>query len=346
MENRPSPQRAGFYRSLPKIELHRHLEGSLRLVTMAEVARTHEMEVGGTDILRPLVQIQEDEAFTFQNFLAKFGMLRQFFRSPELITRMTREAIEDAFADNIRYLELRFTPLALSRAGGFSMSEVMDWVVAESQKASKEYGITVRLIASVNRNESAQVAEAVASLAIDKMGKGIVAMDLAGNEAQFPITPFIGIFNEAKQAGLHMTIHAGEWGGAGNVAAAIIHMSAERIGHGVRVMEDPAVVALARERAIPFEVCVTSNYHSGVVSAVNAHPISQMIGIGLNVTINTDDPSICQITLGDEYQKVREQLGLSLTTLRERVLAAARAAFLPEGERQALISQMEKEFPV
>jgi adenosine deaminase len=129
------------------------------------------------------------------------------------------------------------------------------------------------------------------------------------------------------------------------VQDAILYLQAERIGHGVRVLEDPSTVALARERSIPFEVCVTSNYQSGVIPSLTVHPLPRMISLGLNVTINTDDPSISQITLSDEYRLVCEDLGLSLRSLRERSLAAARAAFLPESERLELAKLVQEELP-
>jgi len=343
MNTLSSPHPPEFYQTLPKVELHRHLEGSLRIPTMMEVARSHGMAHKATAFLRPLVQIQADEPLTFDNFLSKFGILREFFLSPEVITRITREAILDAAADRVRYLELRFTPVALSKAGGYPLAEVMDWVVDASQKASSESGMLTRLIASINRHESTTLATQVALLSVERRNKGIVGLDLAGNEAKFPVTPFIGIFKAAQQAGLHITIHAGEWGVAEHVASAITQLNAERIGHGVRVMEDPRVVALARERAIPFEVCVTSNYQSGVVSSISAHPLPEMMAAGLNVTLNTDDPSISRITLSDEYRMACEEMGFSQPTLHGCLLAAAEAAFLQTADRQKLVNKIHQE---
>ena len=251
-----------FYQAIPKIDLHRHLEGSLRLSTLRDIGRTHNFDIKGTDYLRPLVQVQEDEPYTFENFLSKFTTLREFYRSPEVIARITAEAIEDAALDNVRYLELRFTPVALSRAEEFPLGEVMDWVIHAVHEAEKVNGVITRLIASVNRHESLELAEEVIALSVDRRDKGIVGIDLAGSEANFPATPFISLFKEARQAGLHTTIHAGEWGGPQNVREAIEDFQAERIGHGVRVMEDSAVVDLARQRGAVFEVCITSNYQS------------------------------------------------------------------------------------
>lgn len=337
---------AEFYQALPKVELHRHLEGSLRLVTLLEVARAHGLDLLGTDRLRPLVQVGANDPLTSQNFLSKFETLRKFYRSPEVIARITQEAIADAAVDNVRYLELRFTPLALSKAENFPLAEVIDWVVEGARQAQGEHGIITRLIASVNRHESTQLAVQVVQLAVDRRDSGIVGLDLAGDEVNFTASPFVEVFREAREAGLHITVHAGEWGGAGNVAQAITQLSAERIGHGVRVMEDPAVVALARERGTTFEVCITSNYQTGVVPGLADHPVRDMLAAGLNVTLNTDDPGISQITLSDEYCLASENFGIPLATLRERALAAAQAAFLPEDERQGLAASLAREFPV
>lgn len=334
-----------FYKGfLVKVDLHRHLEGSLRLKTILEVARLYGITIpASTGSLRKLVQVRTSEPYTSQNFLAKFKSLRMFYRSPEIIQRVTREAVEDAAKDNVRYLELRFTPVALSSTRRFPLGEVMDWVCESASKAAREFGISVRLIASVNRHESVELAEQVARLAIDRIGGSLVGMDLAGNEAEFSALPFLGVFKEAQQSGLRLTVHAGEWAGAANVHEALEKFHADRIGHGVRVMEDPNTVALARERGIPFEVCVTSNYQTGVVQSIDEHPVMKMLKAGLNVTLGTDNPSISKITLTDEYQRVCEDLGMDPQLLKERILAAAQASFLPEAERVTLMKQLRKE---
>jgi adenosine deaminase len=332
------------YRALPKVELHRHLEGSLRLDTMVDIARQHGITIPA-DVLRlsTLVQVQEEDKFTFQNFLSKFNTLRMFYRSPDAIHRITHEAIEDAAKDNVKYMELRFTPVALSRAERFPLHDVIDWVLSSAKEAAKKNGVIVRLIASVNRHESTDLAEQVAWLAAEHVQDGMVALDLAGNEAEFPSQPFYGIFKEARQAGLHVTIHAGEWGPAVHVEEAIEQIGAERVGHGVRVLEDDNIIALARERGTAFEVCVTSNYQSGVVGSLDTHPLMSMLDSGLNVTINTDDPSISRITLSHEYYTVCEDLQMPQNTLRQRIVAAAQAGFLAEDEKEKLVKQLNKD---
>jgi adenosine deaminase len=337
-------QDADLYRSLPKVELHRHLEGSLRLGTLREIDRALKLGLPDTQKLRELVQIGDAEEYTFENFLSKFQTLRLFYRSPEYIERLTYESIEDAARDHVRYIELRFTPEALGRAEGFDLGAVMDWVIRGKQRAERDFGIKSRLIASVNRHESIELAMRIVELAIERADKGIVGLDLAGNEAKFTGTAFLGVFKKAQSAGLHITIHAGEWGPADNVSDAILYLNAERIGHGVRVLDDPHITALARERNIPFEVCVTSNYQSGVVPSGSVHPLRRMIDQGLNVTINTDDPSISQIQLSDEYRLVVEDLGVPLYILRERVIAAAQAAFITDEEKLILLQEIAAEF--
>jgi adenosine deaminase len=338
------PKAADFYKKLPKVELHRHLEGSLRVSTMMEIVRAHNLDVKDTGYLRPLVQIDHQEPYTFENFLAKFGTLRLFYKSPEIIKRLTWEAVEDAALDNIRYLELRFTPVALSRAEGFPMAQVVDWVIESVREASAQYGILVRLIASINRHEHIAQAQKVLEIALERKDKGIVGVDLAGNEAEFSAEPYQELFSIAQKQGLRVTIHAGEWGGAENVRQAIEDLGAERIGHGIRVLEDPRVVAMARERGVAFEVCVTSNHQSGVVDELSKHPIKQMLKEGLNVTINTDDPSISRIDLSNEYQTVTEVLGMPIGVLEERVLAAARASFLPGKLSRRLAAKISEGF--
>lgn len=335
------------YVSLPKVELHRHLEGSLRLSTMLDIARQHGVTVPASTLnLSGLVQVQDQDPMTFSNFLDKFKTLRLFYKSPDVIHRVSAEAVEDAAKDNVRYLELRFTPVALSRAEGFPLHDVMDWVITSAQEAAKKYKIKVGLIASVNRHESPELAEQVAWLAVDHMKHGLMGLDLAGNEAEFPSTPFHGIFKEAKQSGLHVTIHAGEWGPADNVKDAIENLGAERIGHGVRILEDDTVVSLAKERGTVFEVCVTSNFQSGVVESIEAHPLHKMMERGLKVTVNTDDPSISRITLANEYQIACDKLNVTVDDLKKSIIVAAQSAFLDDEDKDKLINLLKKELKI
>lgn len=331
------------YTTVPKVELHRHLEGSLRVTTLADIARKFNIGYDETDELSPLVQISEQEPLTVENFLSKFATLRQFYRTPEIIQRVTREALEDAAHDNIRYMELRFTPVALSRRQDFPLQEAMDWVIESTRHACEVLKINARLIASVNRHESVQLAEKVIKLAIDRRSHGIIGIDLAGDEANFPAAPFKDLFLDARAAGMHICLHAGEWSGPQNVAYAIEEMQAERIGHGVRVVEDPGVVELARSAKIPFEVCLTSNYQSGIVKRLEDHPVRRMAAQGLVITLNTDDPGISRITLTEEYRRASRFLGFTPAEVGQFILNAGEAAFLEDPEKETFLAALRQE---
>jgi len=330
--------------ALPKIELHRHLEGSLRLETLSEIARTHNVGLPqDIEALRPHVQIVDSDLGDLRHFLSKFDALRRFYRSPEIVERVTREAIADCAADNIKYLELRFTPRALAATMNFPLEDVSAWVVDATERAAQEFGVEVRLIISMNRHESVKLGEEVARIAVDHLGNGVVGLDLAGNEASFPATPFAPIFHEAKQAGLKITVHAGEWSGADSVREAIEHIGADRLGHGVRIVQDSSVVRIARERKIAFEVCVTSNLQSGSIKHLEQHPLKKLHHLSLLTTINTDDPSVSDITLTDELVVVTNDLGLTLDDVKTNILNAVRVAFLPDAERAKLAAQFRED---
>ena len=330
---------------LPKIDLHRHLEGSLRLTTLREVALQYRLDLPTGDIeeLRPHVQVMNDEP-NYRNFLDKFNVLRRFYQSPEVISRFAYEVVEDAANDNIRYLELRFTPAALSKTHGYPLDQVSDWVLAAVHKACQDYpSIRVGLIANFNRHESLEIAEQVTQIAVDRMHKGIVGLDLGGDEVNFPAKPFGNVFLHARDAGLGLVAHAGEWTGPDTVRHAIESLGVHRVGHGVRVVEDPSVADLARERGVAFEVCVTSNLQTGVIQRLADHPLRRMLSLDLRTTINTDDPAVSDITLTDEYEIVVEDLGLTPEHIKNSILTAAGCAFLPPEGQEQLVNQFKTE---
>ena len=332
-----------IYQAYPKVDLHRHLEGSLRLSTLKELARNGEVTIPAGADLAGLVQVQKTNPLTFQNFLSKFQTLRLFYHSEETIYRLAYEAVADAAADRVRYLELMFTPVALSRVRGFALADVVAWVIRAVHQAESDLDIRARLIVSVNRHESPKLAEDTLDVALKYRSEGIVGFNLAGNEAEFSAEPFKDIFKQAHQSGLAVTIHAGEWAGAQNIRQAIEVFQASRIGHGVRVLEDPEVVALARERRTPFEVCLTSNFQSGVTPVLKNHPARGMLNAGLNVLLNTDDPGVSAITLSDEYRLACRSLKFSPGELKNCILAAAKASFLPKTEQEELFTRLQIE---
>lgn len=333
-------------KSLPKIDLHRHLEGSLRLNTLAEIAREHRLDLPGHDIdsLRPFVQVTDDHP-GFNNFLAKFKVLRSFYRSPETVSRLAYEAVADAAADNVRYLELRFSPQALARVRGFAYSEVMDWVIEATKKASEDYNIQVGLIVTLVRHDPLKSAQKVAEVAFERHNRGVVGLDLAGDEVNFPMSPFRELFIEAKQLGMGTTVHAGEWSGADTVEEAILGLGADRLGHGVRAVENSRTIRLVRQRSITLEICLTSNIQTGVVHDIGHHPLIDLLGLDVLATLNTDDPRVSNSSLTDEFQVAIDKLNLGYQELRQLTLNAASAAFLPDEKREQLIAYFETQLP-
>jgi adenosine deaminase len=328
---------------MPKIDLHRHLEGSLRLVTLSEIAHQHGVDLPSwsPEELRPYVQVVDDTP-DFLGFLAKFKLLRRFYSSREAVMRVAFEAVADAAADNIRYLELRFNPAALALNQGFSFEDVADWVTIATQQAQQEYHIQVRLIVQLGRHEP-QYAHQLAEIAADRQDKGIVAIDLAGDEINYPITPhFVEVFTWARKQGLHITIHAAEAGGPSNAREAVERLGAERIGHGVQSREDLAVMDLLKKRQITLEICPTSNLQTGIIPKLANHPLYSFYQIGIPVTINTDDPSISNTTLTDEFQVAMRGANVPFRAIPEMILNAARAAFLPQPEKIKLVQWFEQ----
>jgi adenosine deaminase len=196
------------------------------------------------------------------------------------------------------------------------------------------------------RHDPLEQAKKVAEVAYRYAGNGIVGLDLAGDEVKFPPGPFTPIFKKAKEAGLGVTVHAGEWASAYGVQQAINELYADRIGHGVRTIENSHVLKLARDRGTAFEVCLTSNLQTGVVRDMTHHPLVDMLDLKLMATLNTDDPGVSDCTLTDEYETAVYQLGLGYKELRHMTLNAAQAAFLPEPSRKRLVAHFEKHLPV
>jgi len=331
--------------ALPKVDLHRHLEGSLRLETLAEIAQEHGIDLPSYDLdrLRPYVQFTDEEP-DFHRFLEKFKLLKRFYTTREAVKRVAYEAVVDAAADNVRYLELRFNPAALAYAQNFSLQEVTEWVIEAVNQAQADTGIVARLLCTSVRHDSYDLARQVIDMAITYRQHGIVGVDLAGDEVHYSAVPFAPLFHAAAEHGLGITIHAGEAGGAANVREAIELLGAQRIGHGIRAIEDSDVIRLLRQRKVTLEICPTSNLQTGAVENFGMHPLRDLFVLGVNVTINTDDPSISDTTLTDEYLVAIRGLGISLRDLRTCTRTAIRASFLPLAEKEEVEKRILNEF--
>lgn len=316
----------------------------MRLSTLVEIARDNgfEMPEYEEETLRPFVQMMPYEPRTWQNFLGKFRMLRQFYLSVPIIRRIAEEAVIDAATDNIKYMELRFTPKALSNITKASYYDTIRWVCEAATDTAHDYDIDVRFIISMNRHEEVEIAEQVIEAAIAHMNVGVVGIDLAGVELGYPIYPFIDMLKRGRDAGLYITLHAGEWDGAHSIWDAISFAGANRIGHGIRAVEDAGVIEVLRENAIPLEVCPSSNVDSGVVTDYASHQLPLLWDAGVKVTLNTDDPLVSGITLTDELVRVVERLPFTIDDIKKMTINAAEAAFLPENERRRLIRYFQQ----
>ena len=332
-------------RNLPKIDLHRHLEGSLRLETLAEVARDHGVDLPSYDLedLRPYVQITNEEP-DFHAFLEKFKFLRRFYSRREAIERVTYEAVADAAADNVRYLELRFSPATLAQNQGFSLDEVTRWVIRTVEQAQADFNIKTRLIVTLKREANFEEARQVARVAFAHAGEGIVGLDLAGDEVNYPLDPFVEILRDARREGLGLTVHAGEATGAFSVRRAIEELGADRIGHGVRAREDPEVIDMLLRTGITLEMCPTSNIHTATVPQLSRHPLRSFHRRGIRVTINTDDPSISNTTLSDEFLIAIHEIGVDIPQLVHIIFNGIDAAFLNRQEKEQLWNSFRTQF--
>ncbi|MFQ6014709.1 MAG: adenosine deaminase [Anaerolineae bacterium] len=328
---------------MPKVDLHRHLEGSVRLETILDLARRNDVSLLVDDLegLKRCIQVIDDPP-DFHNFLEKFESLHLIYTNRETVERVTYEAIADAAADNVKYLELRFSPDHLARQCGFAFDDVIAWVSEARDQAARDFGIRVQLLATVVREYDQLTARRIMEAVMTSPDKVIAGLDLAGDEVNYPLEPYVDILRPGLDAGLPITVHAGEALGAASVKAAIDFLNPQRLGHGVRAIEDEAVLDLIRQRNIVLEICPTSNLQTGVVANFAEHPLKELHERGISVTINTDDPCISDTTLTKEYQVAVEQIGITLSQLKEMILNGVRAAFLPIEEKEQLQKWFKK----
>jgi len=321
----------------PKVDLHRHLEGSLRLDTLEEAAASPHYRGAADGLARLKAHVAGGGCpRSPEEFLSVFPLIRRFFVTPEFIERMAYEAAEDAQRDGVRHLELRFNPVALAEARGMELAAACECVAAGARRARESLGLSLSLIITINRAER-KGAERLLRLAVDFRSRGVAGLDLAGDEVHIDAGAFRGIFAEAAGEGLGLTAHAGEWAGPERVRQAIEELGAMRIGHGIRVMDDPAVSELAFERGVLFEVCLSSNVLTGAVPDLRDHPFAAMHRRGLRTCLGTDDPGLSGLRLSGEHGLAGERFGLRPAELAALGLEALRGAFIGEEERRRLM---------
>lgn len=321
----------------PLVELHRHLDGNVRLETVLDLGRRHGVDLPAwtPQELRPYVQVTEREP-TLVAFLAKFEVLQRVMVDYDAVRRIVRENLEDAAAEGIDYVELRFSPWFMAEKNRLDPVGVVSAACDALAQAAETVPVRAKLIGILSRTYGPDIAHQELDAVLTGKDRGIVAVDLAGDEAGFPGELFVDHFDRARDAGLHVIAHAGEAAGAGSVRQAVLDLKAERIGHGIRALEDPEVVDLLLDREIPLEVCPTSNVQTSTVASYDEHPLPRLLELGIRATLNTDDPSISGIDLAHEYRVARTELGLSEDDLRTLQKNAVDAAFLDDAERRGL----------
>lgn len=321
--------------AIPKIELHRHLEGSIRVTTLIDICRDHKVPLPSYDpgVMAEHIHLKK-QAENLAGFLQPFRLLKLAFVDREAISRIAYEAVEDAARDNIHYVELRFSPEFMAFYYRLNMTDVMDGIVEGIDLAQKRFPITSKLIVSISRDLNPATMKMpwplpveVAGLAVDYSDRGVVGLDLAGVENGYPPELFIEAFRIAKNYGLGITVHAGEDDGSQSVKNAIRCLGAKRIGHGVRIIQDPDVVKLAADHGVVLEVCPTSNVLTHAVPSLDEHPIRLLYDAGVKVTLNTDDPGVCDVTLTDEIMLVMNKFGFTLSDVEKMTETARKAAF-------------------
>lgn len=326
--------------ALPKAELHVHLDGSLRPQTMLELARERgvALPTSRADELREYMRV--DDAHSLEEYLARFVLTLSVMQDAEALRRIAYELVEDHAAENVRYAEIRFCP-ALNTQGGLRPDEVMDAVLGGIREADARLGVTSRVIVCALRTLAPTVSVEMAELAVAYQERGVVAFDLAGAEAGNPVREHLDAFRIAHRAGLPVTVHAGEGFGSPSIDEAVHLARADRIGHGTRLYEDPALETLVRERGIPLEVCITSNVQTGVTASYDQHPVGRYVREGIAVALCTDNRLMSGVTLTDEYVHAHEQLGFTHPELVEIARSGFRCAFLPEEEKAELLAWFE-----
>ena len=298
----------------PKTELHLHLDGSLRVDTALEIARTRGVDAPRAWAGMSGVLVGPPRSTDQASLLAAFDLPISLMQDAEALERITAELVEDKAADNLRYVEIRWGPL-LHVARGLPLAEGIDAVVSGAERAARATGITVRLICTALRSHDPEANVGLAETAPRFRDHGLTGWDYAGQEARFPDpTVAARAFDAARAGGLRITLHAGEWGGAAQVRRALV-MNPERIAHGPGAADDPALMAELRSRGVCLDLCPTSNAQGTIVPSVAAHPLARLHRAGVPVTLSTDDLTVSDLTLSEEYRNAIERIGLTLPEL-------------------------------
>ncbi len=323
-------------KTLPLIDLHRHLDGSIRLETILDLGKKYDIPLPADDLvgLKPYVQITEPRPGVMA-FIDKFKYMIGVLADYEACSRVAYENVEDAYLEGIDYIELRFSPKFMAEPHQLDAEGVVEAIVEGVDRARRNFDVKVNLIGIISRTYGPDLGwKELESLLSYK--DQLVALDLAGDEVNFPGTLFVDHFEEGRSAGWHITVHAGEEGGPDNIWQAVEELGAERIGHGVSAAQDPLLMKYLAENTIGVESNLTSNLQTKIIDDYSKHPLRTFLEEGILATINTDDPGISDIDLKYEYELAAPAAGLSSLQINQAQKNAVEVAFLSDEERQQL----------
>jgi aminodeoxyfutalosine deaminase len=339
-----SPSLASFIARLPKVELHLHLEGSLRPDTLRELSRRKGVLKKGIELWVRRRARKSYRYADFHDFLVDFGLVTKLLETPADYALATTRLMEWLREQNVRYAEVIFAAgVVLWKKQ--SVEETFAAVADAAQEARERLGVRVNWIFDAVRHFGIEHVREVLKWAARFKSRGVVAFGIGGDEARGPAELFPEVFREARDLGLHCTAHAGEAVGPESVRHAVEMLGAERIGHGLTAARDPSVMALLRERGIPLEVCLSSNVSTGVLARLEDHPLPLFLASGVTVTLNSDDPAMFGTSLEREMTLAAQTFGQTQEQLRGLMENAARAAFLPEGDKAVLLRELRAGAP-
>jgi adenosine deaminase len=322
-----------FIRDMPKVELHVHLEGAVRPQTLLALAAKHAIKLPATTV----EGLQDWYRFTdFPHFVDIYKLISSCLRTPEDLEQITREFLTGQAEQHIWYSEVTYTPYTHFQQKQMPFIEQLAAINRARAWAREALNVEMSLILDIDRALSADEGMLTAEWAIAAMNDGVVALGLGGAEVGNPPEKFARPFALAREAGLRSIPHAGETAGPESIWGAIRTLNAVRIGHGVRCLEDPALVAELKARQIPLEVCPTSNVCLGLASSWVSHPLPALLKAGLYVTLNSDDPPMFNTTLTQEYQTAAQVFGYGPQQLEKLVINAVNAVCLPDERKAAL----------
>jgi adenosine deaminase len=325
-----------FDPALPCIDLHRHLDGNVRLPTIIALAEQHGIALPATTVdgLRPIVQVEGAKGDALA-FFASAHWMTAVLADADACRRVAHENVEDARREGLDYVELRFSPAHMARAFALDQRAVVEAVIAGVAEGRRATGMRAKLIGILSRTLG-PASCAVELEALLAQREAIAALDLAGDELNWPGELFVEHFRRARDAGWAITIHAGEFGSADNVWTALRALGAERIGHGTRAIDDPALIEYLAKHRIGVEVQLTSNVQTSAVPSYAAHPLKTFLDRGVLATINTDDPAHSGIDWPFECTVAAKAAGLGAADVHAAQRNALEVAFLSDAERAEL----------